>query len=152
MLALDDLNFKILLHCISRFHCFYIPISGLLSNIYVTLKFVRAAKRSYMNRFLNPELPAKTLWQNLRTVGAAKNPLDTGPVIFSPDELNCYYSSDIVTDPPVYTPSAQTPQSEGFNFRMASISTTKRAIRGIRTNAIIIILKKPETVSVYVYI
>jgi hypothetical protein len=48
----------------------------------------RAAKRSYMTRFLNSELPAKILWQNLRTVGVEENPLDTGPVIFSPDELN----------------------------------------------------------------
>jgi hypothetical protein len=72
----------------------------------------------------------------LKTVGAAKNPLDTGPVIFSPDELNCYYSSDVVTDQPVDTPSAQTPQSEGFNFRTVSISTTKPPIRGIRSNAI----------------
>jgi hypothetical protein len=92
-------------------------------------QLVRAAKRYYMT-----ELPANTLWQNLRTVGAAENPLDTGPVIFSPDKMNC---SDIVTDQPVYTLPARTPQSvDGFNFRTVSISTTKRAIWGIRSNAI----------------
>jgi hypothetical protein len=57
-------------------------------------------------------------------------------VIFLPDELNCYYSSDIVTNQSVNTPSAQTLQSEGFNFRTVSISTKKRTIRGIMSNAI----------------
>jgi hypothetical protein len=79
-----------------------------------------------MTFFLNPELPTRTLWQNLRTVGAAENPLNTGPMILSPDELNCYYSSDIVNNQPVYTPPVQTLQSEGVNFQTVSISTTKR--------------------------
>jgi hypothetical protein len=72
----------------------------------------------------------------VRTFGAAESPLNTGPVIFSLDELNCYYSSDIGTNQPVYTPAAQTRQSEGFNFQTVSIFTTKRAFRGIRSNAI----------------
>jgi hypothetical protein len=76
----------------------------------------------------------KTLWKNLRTVGAAENQLDTGSVIFSPDELNCYYSADIVTNQPASL--ARTPQSETLNFQTVSISTAKLGIRGIRANAI----------------
>jgi hypothetical protein len=95
-------------------------------------RLVRAAKRSYITHFLNHELAMTKI---LRTVGAAENPLDTGPVIFSPDELSCCYSSDIMTNQPVYTP-LYSPQSEGVNFQTVSISTTKPAIRGIRSNAV----------------
>jgi hypothetical protein len=66
-------------------------------------RLIKNAKRSYMAKFLNPSLPSNILWKNLKIVGAAQDKLDTGPVLFSSEELNSFYSLDTVTDlpPPV---------------------------------------------------
>jgi hypothetical protein len=99
-------------------------------------RLVRTAKRSYMARFLNPSLSSKILWKNLRSVGAVDSSLDTAPVIFSPDELNVFYSSNIVVDPPSPRPSSQTLRTGLFNFRTVSISEVKNAIRSTKSNAV----------------
>jgi hypothetical protein len=33
-------------------------------------------------------------------IGVAENKLDSGPIMFPPDELNTFYSSDVVRDLP----------------------------------------------------
>lgn len=58
-------------------------------------RLVKTAKRSYMAKFLNPSLPSRVLWKNLKMIGATEDPSD-GPVIFSPEELNTFYSLDAV--------------------------------------------------------
>jgi hypothetical protein len=35
-------------------------------------------------------------------VGVAENKLDSGPIMFSPDELNTFYSLDVVRNLPQY--------------------------------------------------
>jgi Reverse transcriptase (RNA-dependent DNA polymerase) len=51
----------------------------------------RAAKRLFMRHHLDPNLPPKTLWRNLDSVGA-KATVDS-ELIFSPDQLNSYFTS-----------------------------------------------------------
>jgi hypothetical protein len=48
---------------------------------------VREAKRLYMNRFLDPNQPAKKLWQNLDSIGV-KESTDNNNIMFTPDQLN----------------------------------------------------------------
>jgi hypothetical protein len=57
------------------------------------LKLIRIANRSYMAEFLNPSLPSRVSWKNLN------DELDSGP-IFSPNELNTFYSAEVVKDFP----------------------------------------------------
>jgi hypothetical protein len=45
-------------------------------------RLVKNAKRSYMAKFLNPSLPLKVLWKNLKIVGAVEDGLDAGPILF----------------------------------------------------------------------
>jgi Reverse transcriptase (RNA-dependent DNA polymerase) len=100
-------------------------------------RLVRNAKRSYMAKFLNPSLPSRVLWKNLRSVGAAEDKLDAGPIIFSPDELNNYYSSDVVRDlPNTNTNSSTSNQSDHFIFRTVSFFDVKKAIRSVKSNAV----------------
>jgi hypothetical protein len=51
---------------------------------------VREAKRIYMKRFLDPNLPPKQLWQNFDVVGAKVTTDDN--IIFSPDQFNSYFT------------------------------------------------------------
>jgi hypothetical protein len=51
---------------------------------------VREAKKIYMKKFLDPNLPPKQLWRNLDVV-AAKVKTDDN-TIFSPDQLNSYFT------------------------------------------------------------
>jgi hypothetical protein len=44
----------------------------------------REAKRLYMKRYLNPNLPTKTLWRNLDSVGAKT--ATENELVFSPDQ------------------------------------------------------------------
>jgi hypothetical protein len=90
-----------------------------------------------MAKFLNPSLPSKTLWKNLRAIGAAGDKLDTGPIIFSPDELNTFYSLDVDVDlPGPSIPSSISNESDLFAFRTVPFSDVKRAIRLIKSNAV----------------
>jgi hypothetical protein len=81
-------------------------------------RLVGNAKRSYMAKLLNPSLPSGVLWRNLRVVGVAENKLDSCPIMFPPDELNTFYSSEVVRNLPnsntVFSPSNQ---SDHFIFR-----------------------------------
>jgi Reverse transcriptase (RNA-dependent DNA polymerase) len=52
---------------------------------------VREAKRMYMKRHLDPNLPPKKLWRNLDKIGA-KDSADNN-IIFTPDQLNTYFST-----------------------------------------------------------
>jgi len=98
---------------------------------------VKNAKISYMAKFLNPLLPPKILWKNLKLVGAAEDKLDSSPVIFSPDELNSFYSSDIVTDlPDSSLPPSSSNQSDHFDFRTVTFSVVKQAICSVKSNAV----------------
>jgi hypothetical protein len=75
-----------------------------------------------MAKFLNPSLPSF---------------LDTGPVIFSPDELNIFYSLDTGVDlPGPSIPSSTTNQAYLFAFHTVPFSGVKRAIQLIKSNAV----------------
>jgi hypothetical protein len=63
-------------------------------------RLVKNAKRVYMTKFLDPLLPSRILWRNMRPVGAAEDKLNSGLIIFYPDELHGFYSSDVVDDLP----------------------------------------------------
>jgi Reverse transcriptase (RNA-dependent DNA polymerase) len=99
-------------------------------------QLIKAAKRSYMARFLNPSLPSNILWNNLKSVGAAENKLDTGPVLFSPDELNDFYSLNSGADLPDPSSTPNSSQSDQFVFRTVPFSDVKQAIRSIKSNAV----------------
>jgi Reverse transcriptase (RNA-dependent DNA polymerase) len=100
-------------------------------------RLVKNAKRSYMAKFLNPSLPSKVLWRNLKLVGAAEDKLDNSPIIFSPDELNTFYSLDCDTDLPNSNETSSTSnQSNQFIFRTVSFSVVKQAIRSVKSNAV----------------
>jgi hypothetical protein len=72
-----------------------------------------------MAKFLNPSLPSNVLWKKLKSIGAAEDKLDTGSVIFSPDELNTFYSLDPGVDLPVSgIPSSISNQADLFAFLM----------------------------------
>jgi hypothetical protein len=53
-----------------------------------------------LTKFLNPSLPSKILWKLLENDGAAEDELHAGAILFSPEELNAYYSMDAVVDLP----------------------------------------------------
>jgi hypothetical protein len=70
-------------------------------------------------------------------IGAAEDKLDTGPVIFSPDELNTFYSLDPGADlPGPSIPSSTSNQADYFAFHTVLFSDVKRAIRLIKSNAV----------------
>jgi hypothetical protein len=52
-----------------------------------------------MAKFLNPSRPSNILWKN-ESDWCCEDKLNTGPVIFSPDELNTFYSLDVGVDLP----------------------------------------------------
>jgi hypothetical protein len=52
---------------------------------------VREAKRSYMKRYLNPNLHPKNLWRNLDEI-RAKNTADNN-IIFTSDQLNTFFAA-----------------------------------------------------------
>jgi hypothetical protein len=63
----------------------------------------------------------------LKTVGAAEDKLDRGPVMFSADELNTLYSLDDKENLPGFNTSSSTSnQSNQFVFRNVSISEVKK--------------------------
>jgi Reverse transcriptase (RNA-dependent DNA polymerase) len=99
-------------------------------------RLVKNAKRSYMAKFLNPSLPSNILWKNLKTIGAAEDKLDTGPVLFSPEELNTFYSLDTLIDLPSPCVSSTSNRSDHFVFRTVSFSVVKQAIRSVKSNAV----------------
>jgi hypothetical protein len=83
-----------------------------------------------MAKFLNPSLPSKILWKTLRTIGAAEDKLDTGLIIFSPDELNTFYSLDAGVDlPGLNIPLSISNESDLFAFSTVPFSDVKCAIR-----------------------
>jgi hypothetical protein len=72
-----------------------------------------------MARFLNPSLPTRILWKNFKSVGAAEDKLDYVLVLFSPDELNSFYSLDEpVEHAGTGTPTLTSYQSSIFAFQM----------------------------------
>jgi hypothetical protein len=100
-------------------------------------RLVKNAKRSYMAKFLNPSLPSRTLWKNLKQVGAAEDKLDTAPIIFTPNELNTFYAMDSVPDlPNASLVSSTSNQPDRFIFRTVPLSIVKQAIRSVKSDAI----------------
>jgi hypothetical protein len=97
---------------------------------------IKTAKRSYMAKFLNPSLPSNILWKNLKTFGVTEDKLDTGPVLFSPEDLNTFYATDSGDDLPSSSNFQSTEQTELFTFRTVSFSVVKKAIRSIKSNAV----------------
>jgi hypothetical protein len=85
-------------------------------------RLVKTAKRNYMARFLNPGLATKILWKNLRSVGIVENSIDSAPIIYTPNELNMFYSSNHSIAPTCPTCTSANPQTILFNFRTVSIS------------------------------
>jgi hypothetical protein len=80
-----------------------------------------------MAKLLAPSPPSVVLRRNLRVVGVAENKLDSGPIMFSPDELNTFYSSDVVRDlPNSNTVLSSSNQSDHFIFRTVSFCDVKK--------------------------
>jgi Reverse transcriptase (RNA-dependent DNA polymerase) len=95
---------------------------------------IRQAKRSYMSRFLNPNLPSKTLWRNLEAVGA-KDSSDNN-VIFTPDQLNAHFTSvtnDNLIDPPL---RPRMNSSRAFGFSNTYELEVFNSVLQVKSNAI----------------
>jgi hypothetical protein len=75
---------------------------------------VRKAKRIYMKRFLDPNLPSKQLRQSLDVV-SAKITTDDFIIIYAPDQLNSY-----VIEPQFITNISS---SSGFVYNSNNFST-----------------------------
>jgi hypothetical protein len=70
-------------------------------------------------------------------VGVAENKLDSSPIMFPPDELNTFYSSDVVRDlPNSNTVLSHSNQSNHFIFRTVLFCDVKKAIRSVESNAV----------------
>jgi hypothetical protein len=105
---------------------------------------VRAAKRRQSASYLDPDLPAKSLWRNLKTMGV-KNDQDQ-EVIFSAEELNTYYSTTCPQSGqlPSTIPSTQTQSTdqgpntsrETFSFQNVDKFEVKNAILRVKSTAI----------------
>jgi hypothetical protein len=68
-----------------------------IHNVYKYLRrkvhsLVRAAKRDYMSKFLNPNLPSKTLWKNLDVLGIRKD--EQAPLNLNLDSLNTIFAAN----------------------------------------------------------
>jgi hypothetical protein len=86
---------------------------------------------------LNPSLPSRVLWKNLKVVSATEDLLESGPVMFSPDQLNTFYSLNGGADLPNPSISSSISyQSDHFVFCTVSFSVVKQSIRSIKSNAV----------------
>jgi hypothetical protein len=56
-----------------------------------TTKAIRASKRRISSGQLDPKLPSKSLWRNLKSLGVKDDP--DQEIIFSAEELNTHFSS-----------------------------------------------------------
>jgi hypothetical protein len=106
-------------------------------NIYKFLRkqvhsLVREAKREYMSKFLNPNLPSKTLWKNLDVLGIRKD--EQAPLHLSLDSLNSYFAKISSSRPIVCPPRANL--NSGFTFSAVSTSDVFTAIFKIKSNAV----------------
>jgi hypothetical protein len=93
---------------------------------------VREAKRSYMKRYLNPNLPPKNLWRNLDEIGA-KETADNN-IIFTPDQLNTFFAAPRPAAP-VNRSYTRTSQAE-LSFNATYDLEVFNAIYDIKSNAI----------------
>jgi Reverse transcriptase (RNA-dependent DNA polymerase) len=100
------------------------------------VRLVKNAKRSYYARLLNPSLPSKILWKNLKSIGVTENQHDSGPIIFSPDQLNNFYCSSPVVDTPGTNLEQQSAECNQFSFQTVSLSVVKCAVRSIGSEAV----------------
>jgi hypothetical protein len=60
---------------------------------------VRKAKKLNMSRFLDPNQPAKKLWQNMNSIGRQV-------IMFTPDQLNNFFATASPRSTPSQTLSA----------------------------------------------
>jgi hypothetical protein len=93
---------------------------------------VREANRSYMKRYLNPNLPPKNLWRNLHEIGA-KETADNN-IIFTPDLLNTFCAAPRPAAP-VNRSYTRTGQAE-LSFNNSCDLEVFNAINDIKSNAI----------------
>jgi Reverse transcriptase (RNA-dependent DNA polymerase) len=103
-----------------------------------TTKAIRASKRRLSGGQLNPKLPPKSLWRNLKNMGLKDDPAYEST--FSAEELNSYYSSLSSRSPQLSTHSPATHSSdhtdELFSFRNVDDFEVKNAIYSVKSTAI----------------
>lgn len=100
-----------------------------------TTQLIKNAKRNYSYKILDPNLPSKKLWNNLRNAGVhpSKSELVTS---FTPDDLNTAFSynsnfrSEDITSGLNYDPDSN------FYFNNVGDDEVIRAINKIKSNAI----------------
>jgi hypothetical protein len=97
---------------------------------------VRSAKRRRETSRLDPTLSSKTLWKNLNDVGV-KDSIDKD-VIFTAEELSDYYASISAQSSQLNDFTDYGPRSTGetFSFHCVTDEDVKKAISGVKSNAI----------------
>lgn len=95
-------------------------------------KAVDKSKSYAISKKLNPNLPHKLLWNNLKKLGISNNGnLDTCP--FSADELNRYFSSVYTVN--INCDNFSSPQDRNFSFRNVSMDEVLFFLTDIQSNA-----------------
>ena len=93
----------------------------------------RDARQQYLTRYLNPNLPNKTLWQRLNDYNVTKDKSST--IFQSPDVINNFFI-DSVPDLPVDVPSiAPNHNNISFYFSLLTESQILEAFSKIKSNA-----------------
>jgi Reverse transcriptase (RNA-dependent DNA polymerase) len=92
---------------------------------------VRRAKRQYMAKFLDPKQPSKTLWRNLKEVGATNS--TEGDVLYTADQLNNFFAST-QTPPRQWIPTRAT--TDSFSFGNTHDLEVYNAFSHIKSNAV----------------
>lgn len=96
---------------------------------------VKAAKRAYFRRRLNPELPSRNLWRNMRDLGLASSNSVTNDI--APDAINqffCQTSGSVSNlDEPILSPSLD---GSKFSFVCLTELEVFTAVHKIKSNAV----------------
>lgn len=100
----------------------------------VTL-LVRASKRSYLLKKLDPKLSSKELWKNLKEVGVAGDK-NLSKCSFSPEEMTSVLAPPSSSQTNFQTFSADSNNHESFSFDCIGEDEVQNAIRSTKSNAI----------------
>lgn len=101
-----------------------------------TTNMIREEKNKYLKSKVNPNIPPKKLWNNIKELGLGKcNNFSTSP--FTADEFNTYFATICSTTTKQDTfQKKQLPKFEGFSFELICETEVIDAFRKISSNAI----------------
>jgi hypothetical protein len=85
-----------------------------------------------MTKFLNPSLPSRVLLKNLRAVGEAEDEVDSGLIVFSPNN-NPFYSLNL---PNTTINSSASNQPDHYIFCTVSSCDVEKTIRSVKSKTI----------------